>query len=195
MVFRKPFAQTFVDNAPWEISTSQLHVERRFSVSFGTPSWARHRPEECRATFSALFRTGRFLVPPPVSRSIFFGLRSSSFFFSVLGLLPEVLGRADLNFGSAPGLFTGVEGEWQWRWPGCTWVSAAFLFRPSSRMLYSVGPLSALPVKRSPAKRSCQPQPRESRREAAPRKDTRQDCRSYVTWRSGSLFNFCTGVV
>ena len=125
----------------------------------------------------------------------FFGLRLSSFFFSVFGSFLKYLDERILNFGSPPGLFTGVEGDWQWRWPGCTWVSAAFLFRPSSRMLYSVGPLSALPVKRSPAKRSCQPQPRGSRREAAPRKDTRQDCRSYVTWRSGSHFNFCTGVV
>ena len=29
----------------------------------------------------------------------------------------------------------------------------------------------------------------------APCKDTRQDCGPYVSWRSGSLFNFCTSVV
>ena len=34
-----------------------------------------------------------------------------------------------------------------------------------------------------------------SRREAAPREDTRQNCGPYASWRSGSLFNFCTGVV
>ena len=43
--------------------------------------------------------------------------------------------------------------------------------------------------------RSCRPQPRGNRREAVPRKDTRQDCGSYASWKSGSLFNFCTGVV
>ena len=112
-----------------------VHVERRFSVSFGTPSWARHRPEECRATYTSVFRTGRFLVTSFVAFFFFFGQRSSSFFFSVLGSYLKYLDERILNFGSAPGLFTEVEGESQWRWPGCTWVSAAFLFRPSSRKL------------------------------------------------------------
>ena len=143
---------------------------------------------------SAVLRTGRFLVPPPLSRSIYW---TSVVFVLLLctGLFPEVPGRADPQLRKRP---------WPLHWNrggmamAMAWLLVGvccFPFFHSSSMLYSVGPLSALPVKRSPAKRSCQPQPGGSRREAAPRKDTRQDCRSYVSWKSGLLFNFCTGAV
>ena len=48
-------------------------------------------------------------------RYLFSGPRSSSFFFSVLGSFLKYLDERILNFGSAPGLCTGVEGERQWR--------------------------------------------------------------------------------
>ena len=57
-------------------------------------------------------------VSCPTSFVAFFflvGQRCSSFFFSVLGSFLKYLDERILNFGSAPGLFTGVEGEWQWR--------------------------------------------------------------------------------
>ena len=155
---RRPFAQTFDENSAWRISTSQLHVERRCSVSedyrgqtFGTPSWTRHRPEECRTTSTAVLR-------PPLSRTYLVDsgrLRGSLCRLLLLciglwcGFFLKYLDERILNFVGRPWPPHGGRGEWQWRWPGFTWVSAARPFRPSPCMLYSVGSLSALPVKRS----------------------------------------------
>ena len=89
-----------------------------------------------------------------------------------------------LTFGRAPDPFRGVEGD-------CDGDGLAARVRPfpfvsspcTLKVLYFVCSSSDAFF----GLRSCRQQPRGSRREAAPRKDTRQDCGSCASWRSGLL--------
>ena len=108
------------------------------------------------------------------------------------GFILEYLAELLLIFAFAPDPFRGVEGDGDGDGLAARVRQFPFVSYPCTLKVMCLVSSSSDAFF---GPRSCRPQPRGSRREAVPRKDTRQDCGSYASWRSGSLFNFCTGVV
>ena len=100
------------------------------------------------------------VLPPGVHCQVVSDVRRARAFHGVHPHSPPLPSQAPLTS-------SGGRGGWPWR------LKLAFVLAfPDVHVFTSAGPFFLY----SHSQRSCWPQPRESRREAAPREDTRQDC-------------------